>query len=74
MPWAVLNACGFHAQAADLPALNKALVRDVRCGQQILVARQDVGESKATAPLQRALLDELTQVQKRVFWLLSFLY
>jgi hypothetical protein len=70
----VLSACGFHAQAADLPALNKALLRDVTRGHQIMVARQDVGESEPAAPLRRSLSDELVLVKKRIFWLLSFLY
>ena len=71
---AVLTACGFHAQATDFPALDKALRRDVSHGHRTLVARQDIGESDGTMPLQRALLDELVQVNRRVFRLLSFLY
>jgi hypothetical protein len=71
---AVLTACDFHAQATDFPALDKALRRDVSHGHRTLVARQDIGESDGTMPLQRALLDELVQVNRRVFRLLSFLY
>jgi AAA family ATP:ADP antiporter len=71
---AVLSASRFSAQAADLPALNRALVRDVSRGQYIMVARQDVGESKAMEPLQQALIDEMAQVNKRIFLLLSFMY
>ncbi len=70
----VLTACAFHGEPADLPALNRALVRDVSHGHQILVTQQDSGQSKATEPLQRALHDELTQVKKRIFWLLAILY
>ena len=70
----VLSACDFHAQAADFPALNKALLRDVTHGHQIMVAQQDIGATEPAAPLQRALRDELNLVNRRVFWLLSFLY
>ena len=70
----VLSACSFHARAADLPELNKALLRDVSRGHQIMVARQDLGEGEPVAPLRRALSEELVLVNKRVFWLLSFLY
>jgi HEAT repeat protein len=69
-----LTACDFQAQASDLAALDKALLRDVEHGHRTLIARQDVGEGDGTGPLQQALLDELVEVNRRVFRLLSFLY
>ena len=71
---AVLSANRFCAQEADLPALNKGMLRDAGHGQRIMAARQDIGESKATAPLQQALIDEMALVNRRVFLLLSFMY
>lgn len=70
----VLGACGFRAQTADLAALNEALLRDLTRGHQIMVAWQELGEGEPTAPLRRALSEELVLVKKRVFLLLSFLY
>ena len=70
----VLIAHGYHAQAADLPPLNKALLRDVSQGQRVLVTLHDIGTSEAEAPLRRALDDELALVNRRLFWILSFFY
>ena len=70
----VLNACDFHAQAIELPVLNEALLQVVRHGHRTLMAQADIGNSEATELLQRALLDELDQVRRRIFWLLSFMY
>ncbi len=71
---AVLSACDFRAQTADLPALNRVLVRDVDYGHRIMIAQLDVGRSEPVEPLQRALSDDLMQVKRRVFWILSFIY
>ncbi|MDX1417360.1 MAG: HEAT repeat domain-containing protein, partial [Candidatus Promineifilaceae bacterium] len=70
----VLSACHFQAQAADLPALNRALLRDAGRAHFLLVAQEDLGPSDALTMLLHALDDELTLAKKRVFWLLSFIY
>jgi hypothetical protein len=69
-----LSACDFQAQQADLPALNKALVRDANLGHRAIIAWQDIGESEPTEMLRQALLDERDQAIGRVFLLLSYLY
>jgi HEAT repeat protein len=71
---AVLSASGFQGETADLPALNKALVRDVNYGHQVIIAWQDIGESEPTEPLRQALLEERAQAIRRVFLILSFIY
>ncbi len=71
---AVLSTCGYQAEAGEFAVLDKALLREVTSGHKILVAREDIEENDATALLRQSLLDELLQINRRVFWLLSFLY
>ncbi len=71
---AVLGSYRFQAQPADLPALHKALIRDAGRGHRTMIAQQDVGESGPVEALRRALLDDLKQVKRRLFWTLSFIY
>ena len=72
--FSALSACDYAAQGPELPAVNNALLREVDQGQQILMAQEEVVQDDATAPLHRALDEDLAQVRRRVFWLLSFMY
>lgn len=72
--FAVLGACSFHAQGTTRAAVDEALRREAAAGYRTLQAQQELGDDDTVAPLQRALRDELAQIQQRIFWLLSFLY
>ncbi len=71
---AVLAACGYQAQGDERKRVDEALRRDAAAGYRTLQAQQEVGDSDAVTPLRRALQDALAQGQRRIFWLLSFLY
>ena len=71
---AVLGACGYQAQGAERTQVDAALHREAAAGYRALQAQHDLGDDAAAAPLQRALQDEVAQVQRRIVWLLSFLY
>jgi ATP:ADP antiporter, AAA family len=71
---AVLTACDYQPQNHERAPLNETLRQEVRRAHQLLRAQEDIVESVYTAPLLRALQDELTVAQSRIFSLLSFLY
>jgi len=70
---AVLSACDFHAQPDDHATLDAAIRREVAQGSQLLQAQADIGISSA-AMVTQALAEEVGQVRRRVFLLLSFFY
>ena len=69
----VLSASHYQAQTEDRAVVDEALLHEVRQGHRLLRVQVDVGDSHATAMLQRALAEEMMQVRRRILRLLSFL-
>ncbi len=69
---AALQRSGYQVEADDLPAIQQSLQADISRAVHLLAVRRDLGEEQALVPLLRALDGELSQVQGRLFLLLSF--
>jgi len=72
--FSALSLCHYRPESADLPLIAQALQDEVESGLRLLVARDELGEDEALLPLQRALDEQHSQVSRRIFALLSFLY
>jgi HEAT repeat protein len=69
-----LSTAYYLASPDEIAGIRAALQYEMRVATRILIAGQEIGETAATEPLQRAFADELANVRQRVFFLLSMMY
>ncbi len=71
---ASLNLCGYRAREGEIIDVRRTIREEVQDVAWALAALVDVGGGEAVALLQRALRQEVEQVRRRCFLLLSFVY
>jgi len=69
-----LCSSGYKAEPGEVQRIRAILDRQMAVAVRLLVAGQEVGAMEATAPLRRALADELANVRQRIFYLLTYLF